>query len=463
MLCPCGNAQCYVCSESIRGYEHFDQGGGPATNVNGKKLCPLSDNVNDRHEREVREAEQNARQQALTENPGLSNDELEIKMSDAVNARNARPRADFAWLAGRAGMRQMDDLFVAGLHRHMEAHDARMAALQQDGLPRGWLFDDRVRDYLDGARPDHGDLNDAAAGRQFLMLHDFANMRPRPFAAGAGAGAAGAAGAAHAAAAQAAVPDNQGPRFAPVDPWQDWGRARRGGARPMAPPPVPANAMPQHDDLLPYGDLIDLMERPAAPLQQLAQQQRPQAQAQAQQIQVPRYEPRADYADRRVFIIKDHNYQPRPAAPVAAPAAPQPQAPHQHQPQQQYHYQPPRPPPGDNQIPGADRYNEHPAPWNPPDRGPWYGGERLAPREELELPPRDRRTAAPRIRFPEPREQQQHHARRDHHHRPHEHDRPYRFDRLHRYDHAHEQRYRPHERTRSPRRSPLERRRTVGG
>ncbi|KAK5109009.1 hypothetical protein LTR62_007643 [Meristemomyces frigidus] len=88
MSCPsCGNLQCYVCSETIKDYAHFDHNapsghapaGGPV-----KRKCPLYDNVDERHEREVKEAKQAARKQVLEQNPELKHQDLEIEVSEAV-------------------------------------------------------------------------------------------------------------------------------------------------------------------------------------------------------------------------------------------------------------------------------------------------------------------------------------------------------------------------------------------
>lgn len=86
----CGNLQCYVCSATLKDYNHFDQqpqrtGGGGSNS----KLCPLYDNVEERHEREVKEAEATARAQVAEENPELTAEDLEIKVSDAVKKQTA--------------------------------------------------------------------------------------------------------------------------------------------------------------------------------------------------------------------------------------------------------------------------------------------------------------------------------------------------------------------------------------
>ncbi|KAK4543562.1 hypothetical protein LTR36_005457 [Oleoguttula mirabilis] len=90
MTCPsCANLQCYVCSESLKNYDHFDQAPGRALDGSAPKKCPLYDNVEERHEREVKEAEATARAQVAAENPDVSPDDLEIKVSDAVKKSTA--------------------------------------------------------------------------------------------------------------------------------------------------------------------------------------------------------------------------------------------------------------------------------------------------------------------------------------------------------------------------------------
>lgn len=89
MKCPksaCRNIQCYVCGKSCD-YNHF-----------GTRGCPLFDNVEVRHENEVREAQKMATKQAIKENPGVDVSRLRFKMSAGVkedddrrHARNARP------------------------------------------------------------------------------------------------------------------------------------------------------------------------------------------------------------------------------------------------------------------------------------------------------------------------------------------------------------------------------------
>lgn len=83
MTCPsCSNLQCYVCSETLKGYDHFDQNPNGDPRPGGK--CPLYDNLEQRHEREIRAAEETARAQVIANNPDVALEDLEIKVSDAV-------------------------------------------------------------------------------------------------------------------------------------------------------------------------------------------------------------------------------------------------------------------------------------------------------------------------------------------------------------------------------------------
>ncbi|KAL1588172.1 hypothetical protein WHR41_03411 [Cladosporium halotolerans] len=90
MVCPsCGNKQCYVCSENVEEYNHF---GGHPDNVprpGNEARCPLFDNLEERHEREIRDAQEAARAEILAANPNVDPDHLDIRMSDAVNDATA--------------------------------------------------------------------------------------------------------------------------------------------------------------------------------------------------------------------------------------------------------------------------------------------------------------------------------------------------------------------------------------
>ena len=103
MRCPsCGNMQCYVCSTSLKDYNHFDQ--GPSGHNQGSGKCPLYDNVEERHEREVKEAEAAARAQVVSENPDVSLEDLEIKVSDAVKKATADRVRQGGGVGGVAGI-----------------------------------------------------------------------------------------------------------------------------------------------------------------------------------------------------------------------------------------------------------------------------------------------------------------------------------------------------------------------
>lgn len=84
MTCPsCMNIQCYVCSQTLKGYDHFDQ--HTRGIVDGAAKCPLYDNLEQRHEREIKAAENAAREEVMASNPDVQAEDLEIKMSDAVD------------------------------------------------------------------------------------------------------------------------------------------------------------------------------------------------------------------------------------------------------------------------------------------------------------------------------------------------------------------------------------------
>nr|POE72314.1 e3 ubiquitin-protein ligase [Quercus suber] len=89
MTCPtCSNLQCYVCSTTLKNYDHFDSGGTgeqPSGSTKTKK-CPLFDNVEERHANEVKKAEAVAKAMIVEQIPDINPNDLDIKMSDAVVA-----------------------------------------------------------------------------------------------------------------------------------------------------------------------------------------------------------------------------------------------------------------------------------------------------------------------------------------------------------------------------------------
>lgn len=84
----CRNVQCYVCSKSCD-YTHFDD-----SSRGGKKgNCPLFDSVEQRHEAEVRAAEEKARKQVEEENPGVDAKMLGFSFSEGVKKDEERRKA----------------------------------------------------------------------------------------------------------------------------------------------------------------------------------------------------------------------------------------------------------------------------------------------------------------------------------------------------------------------------------
>ncbi|KAI7377554.1 hypothetical protein KC336_g19530, partial [Hortaea werneckii] len=88
------------CSQTLKDYEHFDQAPFGSSRRDGTK-CPLYDDVEVRHEREVREAEEAAKKQLMEDNPYLNAEDLEIKISDRVK----QAEAEKAQRAGTARVR----------------------------------------------------------------------------------------------------------------------------------------------------------------------------------------------------------------------------------------------------------------------------------------------------------------------------------------------------------------------
>jgi hypothetical protein len=77
------NRSSYVCSKNVVNYEHFGDF--------GRGRCPLHDNVEDRHEQEVKKAADEAMGKVRTDNPDISDADLMIKVSDCVKqAEDAR-------------------------------------------------------------------------------------------------------------------------------------------------------------------------------------------------------------------------------------------------------------------------------------------------------------------------------------------------------------------------------------
>ena len=129
MKCPksdCRNIQCYVCGKSCD-YNHF-----------GTRGCPLFDNVEARHENEIREAQKVATKQAIKENPGVDVSRLRFKMSAGVkedddrrHARNERPDDqappevdDEDWLPEEVFLAERDVHIDEGPRRHDHGHVA---------------------------------------------------------------------------------------------------------------------------------------------------------------------------------------------------------------------------------------------------------------------------------------------------------------------------------------------------
>jgi hypothetical protein len=74
----------YVCSKNVTDYNHFSGG-------QGRGRCPLHDNVETRHDLEVKKAAAEAIKKAKAENPDMSSTDLMVQVSDRVKrAEEAR-------------------------------------------------------------------------------------------------------------------------------------------------------------------------------------------------------------------------------------------------------------------------------------------------------------------------------------------------------------------------------------
>ncbi|KAJ4301860.1 hypothetical protein N0V90_003956 [Kalmusia sp. IMI 367209] len=76
----CRNVQCYVCSKDVKDYAHFDNRTG----------CPLHDNVEQRHEKEVKKAADEAMSRVKADNPDVSEADLMIQVSARVKQAELR-------------------------------------------------------------------------------------------------------------------------------------------------------------------------------------------------------------------------------------------------------------------------------------------------------------------------------------------------------------------------------------
>jgi hypothetical protein len=171
MTCSsCRNLQCYVCSENVVGYDHFDQ--TPAGDPRPGGKCPLYDNLEQRHEREVDAAEQAARASVLANNPDVAPEDLEIKVSDAVKKstedriRRAGPEGLGGGLAN-APARLAFARLVADGDNHDLAGFMRFRMNRAPARPR-----DRNRGVAGAADGEINRLRRAAGELRLQQVHD---------------------------------------------------------------------------------------------------------------------------------------------------------------------------------------------------------------------------------------------------------------------------------------------------
>lgn len=116
MTCPvCKNHQCYVCSATVNDYRHF------SANPGG---CPLHDNVDDRHEKEIRDAEAAAKAKVTAENPLVNEEDLAFQVSERVKADEAAAEARRVAQRGRRFGGGPEDLAMArAMQAQQDLHD----------------------------------------------------------------------------------------------------------------------------------------------------------------------------------------------------------------------------------------------------------------------------------------------------------------------------------------------------
>ncbi|KAH0425474.1 hypothetical protein CcaCcLH18_10933 [Colletotrichum camelliae] len=83
----CRNVQCYVCSKSCD-YSHFDD----SSRGGEKGNCPLFEETEVRHEKEVRKAEEEARQKVMAANPEFKEEHLTFNTSKPVSGKQEKTR-----------------------------------------------------------------------------------------------------------------------------------------------------------------------------------------------------------------------------------------------------------------------------------------------------------------------------------------------------------------------------------
>ncbi|KAI0380143.1 hypothetical protein F5Y04DRAFT_282273 [Hypomontagnella monticulosa] len=86
----CGTLQCYVCRKTITSYDHFSD-----PHRGGREgQCPLFDRTEERHEQEVKRAEEEARQKVAQTNPEFDADALKFNVSDRVKKDDQRRKKE---------------------------------------------------------------------------------------------------------------------------------------------------------------------------------------------------------------------------------------------------------------------------------------------------------------------------------------------------------------------------------
>ena len=104
MICPCGNMQCYICSETINGYEHFNRRQIGTEEV----LCPMYDDTEQRLEREIAVAQEEALNEVIGRRGSRLREE-EVIVDTELVTKLGRLRLDKRGVAGNLEAEDEDD------------------------------------------------------------------------------------------------------------------------------------------------------------------------------------------------------------------------------------------------------------------------------------------------------------------------------------------------------------------
>ncbi|KAI0848903.1 hypothetical protein F5Y00DRAFT_76729 [Daldinia vernicosa] len=155
----CRTLQCYVCRQTITDYRHFDD-----SSRGGKEgQCPLFDKTEERHQQEVQQAEEQARQKMLEDNTNITEDVLKINISEQVlqdDQKRRKGNSTQGAPAVPANVIENMNIRIDRLNRLARQRHAALLAVNPEAQPvaaaGGPQF---VRQGPPGIAAQHGDIN----------------------------------------------------------------------------------------------------------------------------------------------------------------------------------------------------------------------------------------------------------------------------------------------------------------